>query len=399
SGKDDEALRMLDRAAVVRPAPALSDKAVLLTQLGRLSEACETFDRALSHEPALVDAWYNKTNAKTYAADDPDIRAMQRLLEGRCSYRDEMLLHFALGKAHMDGADADASFAHWHRGNGMKRASIDYNADAAAQQLASIAGTPIRFAAEERLSSARSSELPVFVVGMPRSGSSLVEQIVASHPDVHGAGEQTRLRALFETAALLPDSAESHDDERIAQSALESLRRLSPGALRVVDKDLGNFLHLGVIHRIFPRARIIHCRRNPLDTCFSAYTKLFLGNYPFTYDLREMGAYYRSYHALMAHWRAVLPARAFLEVDYETLVAEPLEARRLVHFLDLPWNEACARFFQTRRAVDTASAAQVRRPIYRTSVGRARAVIAHLEPLAEALGELAPEFGRSRRSD
>jgi tetratricopeptide (TPR) repeat protein len=388
AGKHPEALRMLDRAATERPAMALSDKAVLLTQLGRLSEACDTFDQALSHEPTLADAWYNKTNAKTYAADDPDIRAMQRLLEGGCSCRDETLLHFALGKAHMDSENADAAFAHWHQGNRMKRASIEYDSDAARRQLASIAARPVGFAAEERITSARLSELPVFVVGMPRSGSSLVEQIVASHPDVHGAGEQTRLRTLFETAAQLPDSAASQQDERTAEAALEFLRRLSPGAVRVVDKDLSNFLHLGVIHRLFPRARIIHCRRDPLDTCFSAYTKLFLGNFPFTYDLREMGLYYRSYHALMAHWRALLPARIFMEVDYETLVSEPLETRRLVDFLGLTWSDACARFFETRRTVHTASAAQVRRPIYRTSIGRAAPMIAHLEPLTEALGEL-----------
>jgi tetratricopeptide (TPR) repeat protein len=388
AGKDEEALRMLDRAAGGRPAAALSDKAVLLTQLGRLSEACATFDQALGHEPTLADAWYNKTNAKTYSAGDPDIRAMQRLLEGGCSYRDEVLLHFALGKAHMDSEDADAAFLHWHRGNRMKRASIEYDAQGAARKLASIAARPLGFAPEEHLTSTRLSELPVFVIGMPRSGSSLVEQIIAAHPDVHGAGERTRLRVSFEVAARPPDCAPARDDERIADTALECLRRLSPRAARVVDKDLGNFLHLGVIHRIFPRARIIHCRRDPLDTCFSAYTKLFAGDFPFTYDLRELGLYYRSYHALMAHWRAVLPARIFMEVDYETLVSEPLETHRLVEFLGLPWSEDCARFFETRRTVHTASAAQVRRPIYRTSVGRAAAVIAHLEPLTQALGVL-----------
>jgi tetratricopeptide (TPR) repeat protein len=394
AGKDEEALGMLERAAAGRPAAALSDKAVLLTQLGRLSEACATFDQALSHEPNLADAWYNKTNAKTYAAGDPDIRAMQRLLEGGCSHRDEILLHFALGKAHMDTDDADAAFLHWHLGNRMKRTNLDYDAQRAAHELASIAARAPGFAAEERLTSARLSELPVFVVGMPRSGSSLVEQIIASHPDVHGAGERTRLRAAFEAAAQPPGGAAAGDDERIAESALECLRRLSPRALRIVDKDLGNFLHLGVIHRIFPRARIIHCRRDPLDTCFSAYTKLFAGDFPFTYDLSEMGRYYRSYRALMAHWRAVLPARIFMEVDYETLVSEPLETHRLVDFLGLPWSEDCARFFETRRAVHTASAAQVRRPIYRTSVGRAAAVSAHLEPLTEALGDLLADSAR-----
>jgi len=387
AGKDEDALRMLDRATTARPALALSEKAVLLTHLGRLSEACATFDQALRHEPILADAWYNKTNAKTYAAGDADIIAMQRLLERGCSYGDEVLLHFALGKAHMDSKNADAAFEHWHRGNRMKRASIEYSADAAARRLASIAATPLSFAAEGPLSGARLSELPVFVVGMPRSGSSLVEQILASHPEVHGGGERTRLRTWFESAAQLPDQA-ARDDERIAEAVLESLGRLSSGAARIVDKDLGNFLHLGVIHRILPRARIIHCRRNPLDTCFSAYTKLFLGDFPFTYDLREAGLYYRGYHALMAHWRAVLPGRIFMEVDYETLVTEPLEARRLVDFLGLPWSDACERFFETRRTVHTASASEVRRPLYRTSIDRGAAVIAHLTALTEALGDL-----------
>jgi hypothetical protein len=232
---------------------------------------------------------------------------------------------------------------------------------------------------------------------MPRSGSSLVEHIIASHPEVHGAGERTRLRAWFEAAVQASDGAIQRDRERIAEGALERLRQLAPSAARIVDKDLSNFLHLGVIHRIFPRARIIHCRRDALDTCFSAYTKLFTGDFPFTYDLREMGLYYRSYHALMAHWRTVLPPRIFMEVDYETLVTEPLETHRLVDFLGLPWSDDCARFFETRRAVHTASAAQVRRPIYRTSVGRATAVIEHLAPLTEALGDLLDESAHPTR--
>jgi tetratricopeptide (TPR) repeat protein len=387
AGEDGEAFKMFDRAAATRPALALSDKAVLLTQLGKLSEARDTFDQALTHEPRLADAWYNKSNAKNYTAGDPDIGAMERLLLAKCSHREELLLHFALGKAHMDSGNIDAAFQHWHRGNGMKRAAIEYNSDAAARQLNSIVAVPLRFADQERIAGARRSEVPVFVVGMPRSGSSLVEQIVASHPDVHGAGEQTRVRGLF--APRPEDELRPEDDERSAETALEMLRRHAPRAVRVIDKDLYNFMHLGTIHRVFPHARIVHCRRNPLDTCFSAYTKLFLGDFPFTYDLREMGLYYRNYHALMDHWRAVLPSRIFMEVDYETLVSEPGETtRRLVRFLGLPWNDACDRFFEMPRAVNTASSAAVRRPIYRSSVGRSAALISHLRPLADALGEL-----------
>jgi hypothetical protein len=308
---------------------------------------------------------------------------MERLLGGYCSGRDRLLLHFALGKAHMDAGSADAAFAHWHEANRMKRAMIDYDADAAAGQMASIAAQPLYLEASERAAGIRLSDQPVFIVGLPRSGSSLVEQILASHSQVHGAGELIQLRALFEAATPGAETL-------LAEAVVARLGRHSTRA-RIVDKDLANFLHLGIIHRTFPRARIIHCRRDPLDTCFSAYTRLFVGNLGFTYDLRELGRYYCDYHALMAHWRRELPRDVFLEIDYETLVAEPHnETRRLLDFLGLAWNDACVRFFETERKVGTSSFAQVRRPIYRSSIGRARPVRSYLRPLIDALGELAP---------
>jgi tetratricopeptide (TPR) repeat protein len=395
---ESAALGLFDRAAAVAtdPAAALSDKAVLLTQLGRLPEACQTFDQALAVAPTLADAWYNKTNAKTYAPDDPDIAAIERLLGGYCIYRDRILLHFALGKAYMDTGQADAAFRHWHAGNRLKRAIVDYDADAMAVRMASIAARPTHFGTLRRTSDAATnahlSELPVFIVGMPRSGSSLVEQILASHPEVHGAGESSGLRALFEEQELTnpDDPAAAAAEDRIATAVLARLRRFSAQANRVVDKDLRNFLHLDTIHRIFPRARIIHCRRDPLDTCFSAYTKLFLGDLHFTYDLGELGRYFLNYHALMRHWRSVLPREVFLEIDYETLVLQPqAETRRLLGFLGLPWNEACLRFFENRRPISTASVTQVRRPIYRSSVGRASSLKHHLQPLIPVLGDLA----------
>jgi hypothetical protein len=194
-----------------------------------------------------------------------------------------------------------------------------------------------------------------------------------------------RLRELFAPFALQPvidpDAAEG-----VAESALARLRGASAQPLRVVDKDLVNFKYLGVIHRVLPSARIIHCRRDPLDTCFSAYTKLFLGDFPFTYDMRELGLYYRGYRSLMDHWRQVLPSERFMEIDYEALVSEPdAVTRALLEFLELPWNERCLRFFETPRAVHTASLAQVRRPIYRSSVGQASAMRSRLTPLLEAL--------------
>jgi tetratricopeptide (TPR) repeat protein len=381
-GEDAEALAVFDRAAAADPALVLSDKGVLLSHIGRLADARAAFEEALTYEPALADAWYNQSNIKTYSRADPDIDAMERLLV-RCSYQDRLLLHFALGKAYMDIGGTDWAFAHWHEGNRMKRAVIDYDGNASARQMDMISAMTPDPDISETAADARFSEVPVFIVGMPRCGSSLIEQILASHPNIHGAGELVQLRALFE-------SAESQA-RPIAEAALEKLRRFSPQAARIIDKDLCNFLHLGVIHRVFPHARIIHCRRDPLDTCFSAYTKLFAGDFAYTYEQRELGTYYRRYHALMAHWRSQLPGRVFMEVDYEALVSDPQrESCRLLDFLGLPWNEGCGRFFETSRSVNTASFAQVRRPIYRSSVGSALSLRPHLQPLIEALGDLAP---------
>jgi tetratricopeptide (TPR) repeat protein len=392
AGREQEALSLFDAAAAANSVIALSDKGVLLTQLGRMSEACEAFDQALVREPFLADAWYNKANARSHTPGDPDIAAMEELLGAHCPNRDQVLLHFALGKAHMETGHAEQAFAHWHAANRMKRAMIDYDADAALRRMASMAAGPADFNAGVPATGVRLSEVPVFVVGMPRSGSSLLEEILASHPRVHGGGELMQLRSLFERGlAQSAGAAAPGVDSSIAEAVWRKLQRVSPQALRIVDKDLANFLHLGSIHRIFPRARIIHCRRDPLDTCFSAYTRLFLGNWEFTYDLGELGRYYRGYHALMAHWRGVLPSETFLEIDYEALVAEPEnETRRVLEFLELPWHEACLRFFETTRRVGTASFAQVRRPIYRSSIGRGRSLSPHLRPLIEALGDLAP---------
>jgi len=392
AGEDAEALEIFDRAAGTGQRLSLSDKGVLLAQRGRLIEACEAFDEVLAQDPASADAWYNKTIAKTYASGDPELRAMRQALDTQGVYRDRLLMHFALGKAYMDAGDSAQALSHWHEGNRMKRAAVDYDADAMARRMTSIAARLHDGVEINPASGVRLSELPVFIVGIPRCGSSLVEQILASHPEVHGAGELVRLRALFESSAGgLGEHQAGGNEDSLAESALARLRRFSPQAKRIIDKDLFNFLHLGTVHRIFPRARIIHCRRDPLDTCYSAYTKLFVGDHGFTYDMRELGAYYRGYHDLMAHWRAVLPADVFFEIDYETLVSEPrAETRRLLDFLGLPWNDACARFFETDRIVNTASFAQVRRPMYQSSIGSALRLRPYLQPLVAALGDLAP---------
>jgi tetratricopeptide (TPR) repeat protein len=385
-GATDAAIELLERAAVDRPGTALADQGLLLSQAGRLDDATAAFERALQHEPRLVEAWYNRSLIKTHRQDDPDIDAMETILGGHCAFGERLLLHFALGKAHLDAGNRAAAFAHWERGNRMKRSVTAYEATATAREFAAIIAQSRSVAAVADVAEdagAQLTEVPVFIVGMPRCGSSLLEHILASHPAVHGAGEQTGLRRL-----LQGNTGTEHD---LATAAIARLRRHSSDAARIIDKDLQNFKHLGVIHRVFPRARIIHCRRDPVDMCFSAYTQLFLGDWPFTYDLRELGLYYREYHALMRHWRSQLPDQVFMEVDYEALVSSPLETtRRVVAFLGLPWSAACMRFVETRRSVNTASLTQVRQPLYSSSIGRGRGWLPDLAPLIEALGDVQP---------
>jgi hypothetical protein len=242
------------------------------------------------------------------------------------------------------------------------------------------------------------AETPIFVVGMPRSGTTLVEQIIASHPRAMGAGELFDLDLIVHSLAGpgggspgYPEVVETMSGNQlrlVGGSYLAAIRALAPLSLRVVDKMPWNFHHLGLIRLALPHARIIHTQRNPADTCLSCFSILFNGDdNKYTYDLRELGRFYCGYDALMAHWRNVLPPGFMLEVQYEDVV-EDLEnqARRIVSHCGLEWDDACLAFHETRRPVRTSSVAQVRQPIYRSSVGRWLPYREWLRPLLEELG-------------
>lgn len=252
--------------------------------------------------------------------------------------------------------------------------------------------TPARVAALPRATGDTSR--PIFLLGMPRSGTSLVEQIAASHPRVFGAGELTFFPEHIMTLARRLESDKSFPYcvkgkmEAIAQLApayLELLEQRADGAVRVTDKMPYNFLYLGVIAALFPRARVVHCRRDPMATCFSIYTRKLAGSHPYSYDLQELGAAYRAYERLMGHWRTVLPM-PLLDLDYEGLIADQEGCtRELIAFLGLDWDPACLDFHRTKRAVTTASQWQVRRPLYASAAEHWRHYADHLEPLREVL--------------
>jgi hypothetical protein len=227
------------------------------------------------------------------------------------------------------------------------------------------------------------SELPTLIVGMPRSGTTLLEQALSAHPGIAAGGELEDLRDLAREAYAGPITSPRLDT--LAARYLGRLRAIGPEAQRVTDKMPHNFLHLGLVALMLPRARVIHCRRDPVDTCWSCFRQHFGAGLAYTTDLAWLGAFHRSYADLMEHWRGALPL-AMLEVDYEELVAQPEPTlRRVLAFLDLPWHPACLEPHKARRIAATVSRAEVQRPIHQGSVGRAAPYRPHLGPLLDAL--------------
>lgn len=381
---------------------ALNNLANALNAQGRFDEAAQCYRRALDLRPADAEAYYNLVNQQPLndgsAESEATFTNLRRQAEhpGSFTPREQSALLFALGKALDARGEPDLAFESLARANALHRSMLRFNVAASEQRAEAIAE---RFDSGllARLPSAGSpSERPVFIVGMPRSGTTLVEQIVSAHPDVHGAGEiglfpalASRLHGPAGTAPPFWVSDPSPEDlARLASSYLEALDPLGSSKARVTDKTIGNFELLGLIHLCLPNARIIHCRRDPRDVCVSCFSTRFSGGHDYAYDLAELGRYWRLYDLLMAHWREVLPPGRIFEVDYEALV-DDLEgwARRLIAHLGLGWDDACLRFHESQRTVATASFAQVRRPIYKDSVGRWRRFAPHLGPLLEALGE------------
>jgi tetratricopeptide (TPR) repeat protein len=400
-GRLDQAFVLLDRAARLATAgrdKPLTSMAVLLMEMGRAAEALAAIDQALAVNPRSANVWHIRSDLKRFSAGDPDIAKMETLHAaappGGPGDAERTLLAFALAKAWMDIGDADRAFVYLDEGNRLKRATFTYDADANDRWMASIVEAFPPTLLERFAGSGDPSDLPIFVVGMPRSGTTLIEQILASHPQVHGAGELTVMHVMMDRLAarlqtrfpgLLADLAPA-DLAALGGDYARRVSALAGGRRRVVDKMPTNFLFAGLIHLILPQARIIHCRRDPVDTCLSCYSKKFVGDLRFTYDLGELGRYYRSYTALTEHWRALLPEDRFTEVHYEDVV-DDLEgqARRMLAFCGLDWDEACLAFHETSRRVATASLAQVRQPINRAGIGRWKPYEAHLAPLLAAL--------------
>jgi tetratricopeptide (TPR) repeat protein len=387
-GRADDAETSLRRALDINPASAmtLNSLAELHADRGQFAEAENLYKKACAVQPDSAQAWAGMTGLRKMTAGDAGwISAAQRIAQGPLRPRDEAQLRYAIGKYFDDVQEYEPAFLSYNRANEVAKT---YSPAHDRQHLAQTFDFITRLYDGAWLERARvgsnASPRPIFIVGMPRSGTSLAEQILASHPDVFGAGELSfwKTASLKVGTAELQGASSGGDLGRLADEYLQLLDRLSPKAARVVDKMPGNFAHMGMIHAALPQACFIHMRRDPIDTCLSIYFQNFHVAHAYAHDLGDLAHYYDEYRRLMRHWVSLLPQGAILEVPYEGLVAEQeMWSRKMVEFVGLPWDAACIDFHQTHRRVSTFSKWQVRQKISKTSVERWRNYASFVGPL------------------
>jgi len=381
-------------------AKVLVSYAQTLRTTGRRDECVAAYRAAIANCPSLGTAWWGLANLKNYSFDENDINALKtQLVAGDVSANDRVQLLFSLGKAYGDIGRYAESFDAYGRANAARRMQSNYNPAVTAAQVAKCKAlfTPDFFRA--RAGSGSNAQGPIFIVGMQRSGTTLLEQILASHSDIEGAGELPNLRFMarrFEDTigrrfGIDYPGVLAHVDptefKQVGEEFLETTRPRRPlGRPFFVDKDPFNFWHVGFIQLALPNAKIIDMRRHPLGCSFSNFTTIFLHGLAHTYRLSDLGQFYAGYVEMMAHYDHVLPGRVH-RIFYEDLVADPeKEIRRLFDYLELPFQESCLRFHENRRAVNSASSEQVRMPIYDEAIDHWRHYEPWLGPLKTALG-------------
>ncbi len=398
----DDALEAI--AALIADFPDWAEvhrlKGDALVRRGAFAEARAAYELAWSLAPEDLSIPAAIAYTGKLSADDPLPGRLSALDEAALEPADRIDLHYTLGKACDDRGDPDGAFAHYAVANTLAGASLPFDAPAHTALIDRIMAVfSADFFAERGESLGTPEETPVLVVGLPRSGTSLVEQIIASHPDAAGAGELTHLARLERALPWIAGSADGGtawpEAARLLTPGqlddtctryLAHLTRVAPDSKRVVDKLPNNFLRLGLFALAFPRGRVVHCVRDPLDSCLSIYFQNFTAAHPFSHRLEDLGAYARDYLRLMDHWRQVLPCR-FLDLDYAALLDDQDGvSRSLIDFLDLSWDPAVLTFATTERSVATASKWQVRQGLSRSSLGRWHRYEAHLAPLIQALG-------------
>jgi tetratricopeptide (TPR) repeat protein len=404
-GEYQEAVESYRRALDLAPSylHAVTGAAIVFERLGKIDDARAILAHVIEKgiDSISLALAYTAISCNT-GEENRAIALLEQLLGDQTNDRNmRMQGHFMLGKIHDANENFDTAFRHYRAANALNPGIFDATASDHAFKTVAIAFDEAMQAGRPRASN--HCQIPVFIVGMPRSGTTLVEQILSTHPQIHGAGE---LLHIGELTKLLPGLTGVPWPEcighvgcktldKLADEHLNWLSGLANGKARVTDKLPHNFRWLGLIDLLFPNARIIHCQRDPLDNCLSIYFQPFTVNHAYASDLQHLGIYYRQYERMMAHWRKTLRVPMF-DLHYEAMVAKPEQcARELVEFCELEWDDRCLRFYESGRAVATHSYDQVRQPIYTKSVARWKHYEKYLEPLRQGLGYVEPtDFGR-----
>ena len=394
SGRLDEAIKNYKEAIRIdaNNIQAQNNLASTMIATGDMERAKKHLFLAIKTDPSYIEAHHNLSGLKKYKKSDQDLKNLKKIAKDfiKLSPINQVRLHFILAKAHSDIGEHDRAFFYYQLANTKMRSNLEYNQKVAEKvniDLINVFNIDY-FGSDQILDN--EDPTPIFIVGMPRSGSTLVEQIVASHSEVYAAGELTLLGDIIKSKIdKFPVDLETlNKDElkNIGKDYLAEIKKIAPNAKRIVDKMPGNYQFIGIISKILPGARIIHTKRNPIDCCFSIYTRLFLEKVHYAYDLGELGNYYKLYEDLMDHWRDLLSDGIMIEVNYEGVVGDlEGEARKILDFIDLEWEGSVLGFHKQAGVIKTASAAQVRKPIYQTSIQRWRVYEKHLRPLIELL--------------
>ncbi|WP_434721840.1 tetratricopeptide repeat-containing sulfotransferase family protein [Mesorhizobium sp. RIZ17] len=369
-----------------------------LASLGRMDEAAAHLKEAIEQRIAVPNAYNALVHTRKFTGEPPELAAILTELRNLDHGSDGApALHHAAGKVLNDLGRYKEAMDHFKKGN--QAGGHTFDLESYRRWIDAVVETFTPELVASRAACGNPSEVPVFIVGMPRSGTTLTEQICASHPNVHGAGELSKLRRVANgigltncsninlgesIAGMTPDLT-----RMLAEEHLAYLRERAADSLRIVDKMPHNFELIGLICLLFPNARIIHCRRDAIDNCISCFVLQFSDGHNYSADLQTLGLYYREYDRLMRHWDRIFPGRIF-ENRYETLIENQEEqSRRLIDYLGLSWDDACLRFFDKDRSVNTYSRWQVRQPIYKSSVKRWKNYESEIQPLIDALGDLA----------
>ena len=383
-----------------------SSDAYCYNQLGNFLKEKGSFEKAISHyktalelDDTYVDAYCGLAALKRYSEKDEDFFRQLNFSVARDIFKpnEKIRLHFALGKVNDDCGLYDEAFKHYKIGNTLKRELIDYNYDAHESNISRLIEFFGHFPFEKFMKYGSNSHKPVFIIGMPRSGTSLLEQIITSHTDVFGAGELDFFTLRASNLAQQLNSSSSYPDcladlkadtiAKISDEYMSVINRISKNTLHVTDKTVSYFLHIGLMKIVFPKASFIHCKRHPIDTSLSIYFQNFAGNIPYAYDLEEIARYYSLYERIMSKWKELF-ADSILEINYEDIVNKQKETtQKLLNTIGLNWDEHCLSFHKTKRIVQTASEWQVRQPIYKRSMERWLKYEKYLTPLKKILIE------------